>query len=167
MKYPLLLLIVLITPLALAAEKGGKRPRSESADIAFHGTLVEVPPCVVNGGQQVVVDFGDEVMTTRIDGSRYKQRIAFTADCDVAVSSLQKVRIEGSAAGFDPTVLDGNLPGFGIALYHGDTRYTPGDWLGFSGTDLPAFYATPVKQDGVTLSGGAFSVLASLVVDYQ
>ncbi len=135
--------------------------------MAFHGTLIEVPPCVVNDGRQVVVDFGDEVMTTRIDGSRYKQRIEFTVDCSVEFSSLQKMRIEGSAAGFDPTVLSGNHAGFGIALYHNDTRYTPGDWLAFNGADLPVLYAAPVKQDGSTLSGGAFSVLASLVVDYQ
>lgn len=163
MKYLLLLLMVLITAPTLATD----RQRSDSADIAFHGTLIEVPPCVVNDGRQVVVDFGDEVMTTRVDGSRYKQRIEFTVDCGVEFSSLQKVRIEGSPADFDPTVLSGNPAGFGIALYHDDVRYTPGKWLPFDGADLPVLYAAPVKQDGVTLSGGAFSVLASLVVDYQ
>lgn len=167
MKYPLLFLIVLIAPPTLSADREGNRQRSESADIAFHGTLIEVPPCVVNDGQQVVVDFGDEIMTTRVDGIQYKQRIAFTVDCGVAFSPLQKVRIEGSPADFDPTVLNSNLAGFGIALYHDDARYTPGKWLAFNDADLPALYAAPIKQDGITLGGGAFSVLASLVVDYQ
>lgn len=27
------------------------------------------PPCIINGGRPIEVDFGDEVMTTRIDGA--------------------------------------------------------------------------------------------------
>lgn len=137
------------------------------ATVTFHGTLIEAPPCIVNGGNQIVVDFGNEVMTTRIDGTAYKERIAFTLDCSEAIDTKQKVRITGTTAGFDTQALAGNQSGFGIALYQGAVRYTPGEWLAFTDPAVPELYAVPVKQDGVTLSGGEFSVLASLVVDYQ
>ena len=139
------------------------------ADVTFHGTLIEAPPCVINGGEPVVVDFGNEVMTTRIDGTQYKQRIPVDLDCSEALSSKQKLRITGSPAAFDALAIAGGnaQTGFGIALFEGGKRYTPGDWLNFENPVLPVLYAAPVKQDGVTLAGGAFSILASLVVDYQ
>lgn len=138
------------------------------AEVTFHGTLIEAPPCVVNDGNPVVVDFGNEVMTTRIDGSEYRKRIAFTLDCSEALSGKQQLRITaGALTGFDPQALAGDQPGFGIALYEGTQRYTPGTWLPFTDPALPELYAVPVKQDGTTLTGGAFNILASLVVDYQ
>jgi type 1 fimbria pilin len=142
--------------------------RGAQAEVTFHGELVEAPPCIVNGGEPVVVDFGNEVMTTRIDGTEYKKLIAFTLDCRESVSQKQQLRITGgTAAAFDPQALAGEQPGFGIALYEGTHRYTPGDWLPFTAPAVPELYAVPVKQDGVTLSGGAFSILASLVVAYN
>lgn len=139
------------------------------ADVTFHGTLIEAPPCVINRGRPVVVDFGNEVMTTRINGTEYRQRIPVELDCNEAVSTKQKLRIIGSPAGFDARVIAGGNAqvGFGIALYKGDTRYMPGEWLQYTDPDVPELYAVPVKQDGVTLTGGGFSILASLVVDYQ
>lgn len=142
------------------------------AEIAtyFHGYLLESPPCVVNGGEQIVVDFGEEVMTTRVDGQQYRERIDFTLDCSAAISSKQKVRISGSTTteGFDGTVLSTPKAGLGLALWHDEVRYAPGEWLAFDADEtLPVLYAVPVKATGATLSGGSFSVLASLVVDYQ
>jgi P pilus assembly protein, pilin FimA len=140
---------------------------SADATVNFKGTLIEAPPCVVNGKQQIVVDFGNEVMTTRVDGVNYKQPITFTLDCSTAVSSKQKVRISGTAASFDSNLLSTSVTGLGIALYSGGNRYSPGSWINFTVPDSPTFEAVPVKADGVTLSGGSFSALASLVVDYQ
>ncbi|NIG46427.1 fimbrial protein [Enterobacter sp. Acro-832] len=137
------------------------------ATVNFKGTVIEAPPCVVSNNQLVTVDFGDEVMTTRVDGSNYKQPIRFTLDCSEALSSKQKIRITGETAGFDPISLSTSVSSLAVALYHDDVRYTPGEWIPFTDPDVPALYAVPVKQDSATLSGGAFSVLASLVVDYQ
>ena len=138
------------------------------AEITFHGTLIEAPPCVVNDGRPVVVDFGNEVMTTRINGNEYLKRIDFTLDCNGSAPGMQQLRISGGTlTGFDPQALAGDQPGFGIALYEGSKRYTPGTWLPLTDPTVPELYAVPVKQDGTTLTGGAFSILASLVVDYQ
>ncbi len=144
----------------------GAVEQGDMTTVNITGTLVETLPCVVNGSRPIVVDFGNELMTTRIDGITYKQPIIFTAECGENVTQL-KLRIDGARADFDPTVLGGAFPGLGIALYHGDNRYQPGEWLTFTGPVMPELHAVPVKQDGISLSGGAFSVLAALVVDYQ
>lgn len=138
------------------------------AEVTFHGTLVEAQPCVINDGNPVVVDFGNEVMTTRIDGNEYRKRISFTLDCSGSVPGMQQLRISGGPlTGFDPLALSGGQSGFGVALYNGSQRYAPGTWLPLTDPDIPELYAVPVKQNGVALAGGAFSILASLVVAYQ
>ncbi|QGN36344.1 fimbrial protein [Klebsiella oxytoca] len=137
------------------------------ATVNFSGTLIEAPPCVVNNNKVITVDFGNEVMTTRLDGTQYRKLIDFDLDCSMAASSKQKIRITGASANFDSTVLAGGKTGLGIALYNGNTRLNVGTWVDFTDPNIPLLYAAPVKQNGVTLSGGPFRVMASLVVEYQ
>ncbi|TQI79104.1 type 1 fimbria pilin [Serratia fonticola] len=138
------------------------------ATVTFRGTLVEQPPCEVTGnnGAIIDVDFGD-VMTTRIDGENYKKNIDFTLDCAQAVNNALKLRITGPAASFDTSALAGGKTGLGIALLQGTQRLRPGTWLNFSPASVPVLAAVPISDSNVTLDGGAFRVVASLVVDYQ
>lgn len=137
--------------------------------VTLHGTLIESAPCVINDGETVVVDFGDEVMTTRVDGHQYRKKIDFTLTCNAKVSSKQKLKITGNtvSSGFEGNVLDSEKPGLGIALYNDEDPYSPGEWLDFDSSSLPDIYAVPVKQADITLAGGTFRVLASMVVEYQ
>lgn len=158
----------LLTCAGLVAASTAPAVAGTEAEVTFHGTLIEAPPCVVNDGKPVVVDFGNEVMTTRIDGTEYRKRIDFTLDCSASAPGMQQLRISGGPlTGFDPQALAGDQPGFGVALYEGSQRYVPGTWMPLTDPGIPELYAVPVKQDGVTLNGGAFSILASLVVAYQ
>ncbi|WP_058914530.1 fimbrial protein, partial [Entomohabitans teleogrylli] len=122
------------------------------ATVNFRGTLIEAPPCVVNNDNMITVNFGNEIMTTRVDGSD-KKPIEYELDCSNAVSSSQKVRISGTVASFDPTALAGGKTGLGIALYNGNTRLTPGTWVNFIDPNKPNLSAALIKQNGVTLSG--------------
>ncbi|MEB6534945.1 fimbrial protein [Pantoea stewartii] len=135
----------------------------------FSGTLLDSPPCVINDGGNIIVDFGDELMTTRIDSEHYRKKIEFTLDCSSATNSKQRVRISGdtSASGFNGEVLATPKAGLGIAIYHDNVRYSPGEWIDFNAPSLPTFYAVPQKQDNIKLTGGEFHVTASLVIDYQ
>ncbi|MBW1214090.1 fimbrial protein [Pantoea allii] len=137
--------------------------------VALHGVLLEAPPCIVNEGKTIIVDFGDEVITSRVNGQLYRQKIDFTLNCDSTIKTKQKLRISGNTAsdGFDGTVILTEKKGLGIALYAGNRRYTPGEWLDFDTSSIPQLYAVPEKQNGITLTGGAFSALASLIVEYQ
>ncbi|PNF13480.1 exotoxin [Enterobacter cancerogenus] len=137
------------------------------ADVTFHGTLLEAPPCEINGNELIVVDFGNEVMTTRVDGTNYRQAVRFTVDCSAATSLLQKVRISGTPATFDNSLLAGSQTGFGFAFYNNVTPMPLGSAVTFTAPTVPPLYVIPVKQSGVTLTGGAFSTLASLIVEYQ
>lgn len=136
-------------------------------NVLFHGTIKESPLCVINNEQIITVDFGNEVVTTRVDGDRYKKEIQFTLNCDKDFSANQALRIKGVGAEFDPKALSSDTPNLAIAIYHDQVRYNLGEWLPFSYPKQPILYAVPIKKAGSHLSGGQFTALASLIVDYQ
>lgn len=46
-------------------------PASQAATspIYISGTITSKPQCVINGNQTIRVDFGDDLITTKVDGS--------------------------------------------------------------------------------------------------
>lgn len=153
--------------LALLMLAGGGVSSAQANDIDFKGSLIEQPPCVINDNELITVDFGNEVMTTRIDGQNYTEIAEFSLDCSAAVGTAPlKLRVAGTKASF-AEALDGGVPGLGIALMLGGQPLKPNDWQTFSSTVKPEIRAVPVKEDGVVLDGGTFRVLASLEMEYQ
>lgn len=136
-------------------------------NVSFSGVLMDSPLCVINNDQIITVDFGNEVVTTRIDGDNYKKEIQFTLSCDKNFSVNQALRIKGVGAEFDPKALSSDTPNLAIAIYHDQVRYNLGEWLPFSYPKQPVLYAVPIKKAASHLSGGQFTALASLIVDYQ
>lgn len=126
--------------------------------------------CVVKGGNgsdMIEVNFGDDVMTTRVDGTYKTMPVSYSVTCTGSSSNAMKMQIEGTGAGFDSQVLMTNQPDFGIALLSNGTRLPLNSWINFSYPTMPILTVVPVKRAGATLVGGAFSAAATLKVDYQ
>lgn len=68
--------------------------------VTIRGNVIAPPPCVINNGNTILVDFG-EVMSTRIDGQRYKQPVNYTAECTKMPTNAMTLAITGNTAGFD------------------------------------------------------------------
>lgn len=71
----------------------------------FKGTLIEPPNCIINNDVILDVNFGDEVMTYRIDGVNYLQQVKHSLKCKDPVINNMKMRIIGGSASFDDTSL--------------------------------------------------------------
>ncbi|ANS41592.1 fimbrial protein [Serratia inhibens] len=130
-------------------------------------TIVAPPPCVINNNNLIEVNFGNDVMTTRIDGSYKKQPVVYSVECKNAPNNAMKMQIQGNSAGFDGEVLKTNKDDLGVALLRNGNRQPINTWVNFTYPNLPKFEAVPVKQAGATLSGGAFSAGATMQVEYQ
>ncbi|WP_421105897.1 fimbrial protein [Serratia marcescens] len=139
-------------------------------NMSFRGTLLEHPPCEINGGQPVEIDFG-EVGVNKIDGENYAQTFTLTYDCE-GTSTDKVLRYLGNATAFDTAAVQSNIPDFGIRLMH---RTREGVTNAFEvGSTLPiassvgssTFVATPVKKAGAELQKGAFTAGATLQLDY-
>ncbi len=141
----------------------------QADNMSFRGILLDAPPCTINGGKAVEIDFG-QVGVNKVDGENYKQSFTLTYECE-GVSTDKLLRYLGAATAFDTTAVQTNIADFGIRLQHqrdgivkpfevGGTLAIP-SYLG--STQL---IATPVKKNGATLQEGAFTAAATLQLEY-
>ncbi|MGF6188946.1 fimbrial protein [Serratia sp. 2723] len=140
--------------------------KTATATVTVKITLT-APPCDVNDNKLIEVNFGNDVMTTRVDGEYKKMPINYTLKCQGGASNAVRMRIDGQGAAFDAGVLKTNKTDFGIALLNNGKRLPINGWLNFTYPDQPTLEAVPVKRSGARLSGGAFSAGATMKVEYR
>lgn len=139
-------------------------------NMSFRGTLLEYPPCEINGGQPVEIDFG-EVGINKIDGENYTRAFTLSYDCEGA-STDKILRYMGNATSFDPAAVQSNVADFGIRLAHRtpEGRVIPltvgSTLLLTSDMGSSTFVVTPVKKAGAELQEGAFNAGATLQLNY-
>ncbi|WNN46702.1 fimbrial protein [Winslowiella toletana] len=158
-----LLLCTLMGFAAMAQAKDGE------ADMTFRGTLIEPPPCTINDGNQVDVDFGERVGINKVNGVNYRQPLNYQIVCEKsAASSLAlTLSLSGAQTGFDNEALLSSKENLGIRVYQNDQPFTPGSSLAIDLSSPPRLEAVPVKNAGSTLTEGAFEAWATLRADYQ
>ncbi|BEO21307.1 pilus protein (plasmid) [Serratia marcescens] len=146
---------------------GGGAQAAGDIDMTFRGRLVEPPPCTINNGNRVDVDFGDRVGVNRVDGVNYRQVVNYQIVCDRGGSWTMTLSLSGSAAGFDANALLSNKSDLGIRVYQNDKPFRPGSVLTIDPDNPPRLEAVPVKRAGATLTEGAFEAWATLKAEYQ
>lgn len=124
-------------------------------------------PCEINNNNLIEVNFGNDVMTTRVDGEYKKMPINYTLQCQGGASNAVRMLIDGQGAAFDGGVLKTNKSDFGIELLNSGKRLPINGWLNFTYPNQPTLEAVPVKRSGARLSGGAFSASATMKVEYR
>lgn len=130
-------------------------------------TIVAQPACVINGNNVIEVNFGDDIMTTRVDGSYKKMPIAYRVECTNMPNNAMKIQISGNGASWDSGALQTSQANLGVALLRNGNRVPLNSWLNFSYPNTPTLEAVLVKWPGLTLRGGAFSAGATMKVEYQ
>ncbi|OWO85709.1 fimbrial protein [Photorhabdus luminescens] len=139
---------------------------SGKTPVNIYGVVIAPPPCVINNGNTIDVDFGD-VMINRIDGVNYMQPVKYTVKCEKMPANAMKMMISGNTASFDRTVLQTNHSGLGIAVIHNGRKLPVNDWMKFSYPNFPELHAVPVKDMATALKGGDFGAGATMMVEYQ
>lgn len=152
--------------LMIVAALGSALP-AQAVDVKFSGTLVVPPPCVINSNSDISVDFGTQMLAGRVNGVNYEQPISYVLDCTGATSATLKLQFQSGGAGFDATVLATSKTDLGLELRSNGTKLPMNTWLNFNDPARPVLTAVPVKANGSTLSGGAFTAATTLLVDYQ
>ncbi|CAI0974838.1 Minor fimbrial protein prsF precursor [Serratia proteamaculans] len=129
------------------------------------GVSVVVSPCVIHGGQMIEVNFG-EVIVPRIGGNNYIQDVKFELECKGSNAAM-KLKIQGLSTTFPPGALQTSETDLGIAFKANNNALAVNEWIDFTYPKTPTLQAVPVKRAGAVLSGGDFSAMATLMVDYQ
>lgn len=139
------------------------------ADMTFRGTLIEPPPCTINDGNQIDVDFGERVGIHKVNGTNYRQALNYQIICENSGDNgwALTLSLSGAPAGFDKDALLSSKENLGIRIYQNDQPFTPNSTLKIDLNSPPRLEAVPVKSDASTLTEGAFEAWATLRADYQ
>lgn len=137
--------------------------------VTITGALVDTPECTINDNNQIDVDFGDDVIISRIDGLKYKNTgLIYTMNCNQLAKKTLKMTVKGSPASFDETLIATDVEGLGIRLFLYDTvPLKQGTEIGFNDGDIVKLSAAPVVQNGITLRAQPFMGTGTMVIEYQ
>ncbi len=136
-------------------------------NLTVRAVIIAPPPCVINNGSTLDVPFGNDLLTSRIDGVNYRRDVPYTVRCDSPFSNALTLELKGSGAAFDNRVLLTRKPDLGVKLFVNGADWPLNTAVNFTYPNLPVVQAVPVKRVGSKLTGGAFDATATLVVDYQ
>ncbi|CNK52624.1 exported pilin protein [Yersinia frederiksenii] len=140
---------------------------NKTATVTVSVNIFAAPPCVINSNNNINVDFGDDLLTSNIDGIQYMKPVTYTLDCTAAATNALKMSIKGNGASFDTAVLRTSNANLGIKLMRSGQELPLNSEFNFTYPAVPVLQAVPVKQINSTLSTGYFSGTATLVVEYQ
>ncbi|MBQ0268102.1 fimbrial protein [Providencia huaxiensis] len=135
--------------------------------VPIKGVVLAPPPCKINGGNIIKVNF-DEIMSTRIDGNAYSKPINYNIDCEKRPTSQMKMTLIGIPASFDTGAIETDLPGLGIAFRYNGSKLRLNQEIKFVYPNAPQFEAIPVRDLSTTLTkGGVFHAGVTIKLDYQ
>ncbi|MEL5640080.1 fimbrial protein [Serratia ureilytica] len=136
-------------------------------DIYFSGTVTAPMPCTINGKQRIETNFGNDMITTLVDGNHYLKEVNYNLECVGQSSNALRLKVQGNVADFNQSALQTNMSDLGIELRAGNKPLAINTWFNFNYFDKPVLQAVPVKRTNSNLPAGTFSVNATLLVDYQ
>lgn len=135
--------------------------------INIKATIIAPPPCKVNAGRDIEVDFG-QIGINKIDGVNFKKKIDYGVTCEIVQESRQlKLKVTGTAASFDAKLLNTTVTGLAIRLETSPSQQIEvNKAIDVTLGNLPELYAIPIKNASAVLSEGDFTSSATLQVDY-
>lgn len=157
--------IALLTSFILLVSTGGMSA-ARATDMTLHGMLVAPPPCTINDGNQIEVDFG-KVGIKKIDGVNYRKALNYRISCEKGSTAwVLKLTLTGNATAFDKEALMSNR-GVGIRMYQNNKPFTPNSTIDINLNSPPALAVVPVKDATKDPEKGHFDARATLRADYQ
>lgn len=135
---------------------------AESYNLTVKGNILDVDNCVINNGEKINVNFGADLITTKVDGTNYRQKVPYSMQCTKDVWWKMKFVATPAFADALPT----SINELGIVLSTTEDKpIALNQWLPSFQNTPPDIYATPTKRPNATLKGGPFTGTVTLVVE--
>ncbi|HGP1029837.1 TPA: fimbrial protein [Serratia marcescens] len=143
-------------------------PATAADNMRFSGVLIEPPPCTINDGGEVDVDFGNRVGVSKVDGVNYQQPVNYRITCTPGAGAWNMtLEVVGIAADYDTAAIKSNMGDLAVRLLQNGKRFTLNQPIPIKRNAPPTLEAVPVKRPGATLKEGTFEATATLLAVYQ
>jgi type 1 fimbria pilin len=137
-------------------------------NVRLGGTLIESPPCTINQGGKVDVDFGTRVGVKKVNGVNYMQVMNYQITCDPSANvSAMTLEILGTPADYDAAAVTSDVTDLAIQIQQNGVPFELNKPIPISLTSQPKLFAVPVKRPGASLIEGPFEATATLRAVYQ
>lgn len=130
------------------------------------GAVVE-GVCEINNGEEIRVDFGNNLQRSQIDGLNFMQTLEYSLNCEALTSNDLEMQFAGTAVSFNEAYLATDKTDLGIKLYMNGDAIPLNTWVPFSWPEIPLLQAAPVRNDVSEPETGAFSASATIKIQYQ
>ncbi|ETK14438.1 putative exported fimbrial protein [Pseudomonas sp. FH4] len=138
-----------------------------SANLTFSGTLNEPPPCTIDAGNTIEVDFGD-VGVKRVDGVKYRRGVGYTISCGTDTLPWElKLSVNGTSTTFDGSAVQTSAPELGIRIFQNGVPFLLNTPLDITLSSPPTLEVVPVKRPGAILTPARFTAVATLLAEYE
>lgn len=138
-----------------------------TANMAFNGTLVEPPPCTINSGSTIEIDFKD-VGINKVDGDNYREQVNYSITCMGGTLPWEMMlTVKGVSTSFEDSAVQSSVADLGIKLLQNGVPFTLNTPLKITPATPPFLEAVPVKKAGAALGPGGFTATATLLAEYQ
>ena len=136
-------------------------------NLTFSGTLVEPPPCTINSGSTIAVDFG-EISVKNVDGVKHRKGLNYTITCTASTLPWGlNLMVTGTATSFDSSAVQSSVPNLGIKVLRNNLAFVLNTKHSISLSSPPVLEVVPVKMPGSTLLEGDFTATAVLLAFYE
>ncbi|MEB0205514.1 fimbrial protein [Pseudomonas sp. CCC3.1] len=140
---------------------------SAMANLTFSGTLNAPPPCTINSGNTIDIDF-QEVGVSKVDGVNYLKPVNYIITCSAGTLPWEMVlTVKGVATSFESSALQSSVSDLGIRLLQNGEPLPLNTLLVINPSTPPVLEAVPIKRPGVSLGAGAFTSSATLLAQFQ
>lgn len=140
---------------------------SAMANLIFNGTLNEPPPCTINSGNNIEVDFQD-VGVSKVDGVNYLKPVHYTITCSADTLPWEMVlTVRGVATSYEASAVQSSVPDLGVRLIQNGVPLPLNTLLLINPATPPVLEAVPIKRPGGSLGPGAFTSSATLLAQFQ
>lgn len=139
----------------------------ESRTITISMTVLNPPPCTINDGRTIEVDFG-EIVTSDVLHDAISRPINLNLQCSSMSKNQLRLQIQGTPAKDYPDYLLVSYSPIAIKFTSNGQVLPINSWLNFSWPDAPELRVATFHKPSWGVQGGvSFSASATLRVEYQ
>lgn len=141
--------------------------RDNETDISIKGHLITPPPCHIDDGKDIEVEFGN-VSIKSIQGNKQKRQVNYQIQCGENKNNWSMyLMLDGTKSDFDINGLNTGINNLAVKFQLSDTELELGKKYRINPNSPGVLWAVLARNGDNPLKTGDFIANGTMVVEYQ